>query len=122
MLSSRIHSYLDYPVMLVIILSPWLFGFSEHAKATLVPVVIGVIGLFYGLLTDYETSFARRLPMRAHIGMDMACGAFLALSPWLFSFAYYVFWPHVLLGLIEVGAALVTVRESEQDMHVAHHH
>lgn len=121
MLSKRVHSYMDYPLMLVLILSPWLFDFSQHATATLVPVVIGLVGLVYGAMTDYDAALVRRIPMRAHIGLDMAAGALLALSPWLFGFAGYVFWPHLLLGLIEVGAGLVTVREAEPDMRVAHH-
>lgn len=121
MLSKRMHSYMDYPMMLVLILSPWLFGFSQHATATLVPVVIGLIGLVYGAMTDYDAALVRRIPMRAHIGLDMAAGAFLALSPWLFGFASYVFWPHLLLGLIEIGTAMVTVREPVHHMRVAHH-
>jgi hypothetical protein len=111
MLSSRLHGYMDYPILLIAILSPWMFGFSEHTTATMIPVLLGIGGLIYAVMTDYEASLTRQIPMRVHIGLDMAAGAFLALSPWLFGFANYVFWPHLLLGLIEIGAALVTVRQ-----------
>jgi hypothetical protein len=32
----------------------------------------------------------------------------VALSPWLLGFAAVVFWPHVILGLVVIGAALAT--------------
>ncbi len=40
--------------------------------------------------------------------IDVASGALLALSPWLFGFADRVFWPHLIIGLREIGAKLMT--------------
>jgi hypothetical protein len=43
-----------------------------------------------------------------HLELDSANGLLLAASPWLLGFAHQVCWPHVLLGLIEIGAARCT--------------
>jgi hypothetical protein len=40
--------------------------------------------------------------------MDVAAGLFLAASPWLLGFAEVVFWPHLLVGLFEVGIAFMS--------------
>jgi hypothetical protein len=43
-----------------------------------------------------------------HLLLDAASGLLLAVSPWLFGFADRVFWPHLVIGLVEIGAALTT--------------
>jgi hypothetical protein len=63
------------------------------------------------LLTRYELGAIKLIPMRVHLGLDMASGVLLAVSPWLFGFSDRVFWPHLILGLIEIGTALMTERE-----------
>jgi hypothetical protein len=43
--------------------------------------------------------------------IDLMSGIFLAVSPWLFGFADEVYLPHLVLGILEVGAALFTKTE-----------
>jgi hypothetical protein len=50
----------------------------------------------------------RRIPMSTHLILDMLSGTVLAASPWLFGFADEVWVPHVVLGILEVGAGLMT--------------
>jgi hypothetical protein len=59
-------------------------------------------------MTDYELGVVRMIPMPVHLLLDIAAGALLAVSPWLFGFADRVFWPHLILGLLEIGAGLMT--------------
>jgi hypothetical protein len=40
--------------------------------------------------------------------LDYASGVLLAASPWLFGFADYVWEPHLILGILEIGAAMFT--------------
>ncbi len=111
-LPTRIHGFLDYSTGLLFLAAPWLFGFAGEADdiATWLFVVLGAGVLLYSLLTDYELGLVRKLPMPVHLMLDLGGGLLLLVSPWLFGFADEVWVPHVLFGLLEVGAALVTQR------------
>jgi hypothetical protein len=101
---------LDYGVGLLLILSPWIFQFDDAANraAVWVPVALGVGALLYSLMTRYELGVVPVIPMSTHLVLDIASGIFLAASPWLFGFADDVKWPHVIFGLLEIGAGLMT--------------
>ena len=106
---TRIHGVLDYLVGIVLIIAPWVLGFGdEGGAATWVPVALGAAAIVYSLLTDYELGLVKIIPMPVHLGLDMASGALLAVSPWLFGFADRVWVPHVVFGLIEIVVPLLT--------------
>ncbi|CAN5679443.1 SPW repeat protein [soil metagenome] len=105
---TQIHGFLDYGVALLLIVSPWIFGFADGGAEQWVPVALGIFVIVYSLVTDYELSVARMLSMPAHLGLDIAGGAVLALSPWLFGFADEVWAPHLIFGILEIGASLLT--------------
>ena len=109
-LSTRLHGVLDYTMGLLLVATPWLFGFAGIADgaATWLPVALGLGVIAYSLFTNYELGAVRRIPMPTHLRLDLGGGVLLALSPWLFGFADGVWAPHLILGLLEVGAALVT--------------
>jgi hypothetical protein len=48
------------------------------------------------------------VPMRIHLVLDYITGIFLTLSPWLFGFAEIVWVPHVIVGILTIGYALLT--------------
>ena len=116
-ITSRMHGMLDYPAGLLLIVSPWLFGFSDVGEgAATIPVVIGIVVLLQSLVTDYELSVVDVLPLKAHLSLDVVAGVFLALSPLLFGFAdegMNAWLPHVVLGLALVGAGLMTREQRE---------
>lgn len=105
---TRVHGYLDYLMAVLLIVSPWLFDFDEREAAKWVAIAIGVVTAVYSLLTNYELGMARLIPMPAHLGLDLLGGVILLVSPWVFGFADEIWWPHVILGVIEIGAALLT--------------
>ncbi len=107
-LSTKIHGVMDYMMSIVLMGSPWLLGFAEARGETWIPVILGTTMLIYSLFTDYEYGAMKVLPMRAHLLIDLVSGVLLAASPWIFGFADYVYLPHLLLGIAEIGAALVT--------------
>ena len=107
-ISTRMHGVADYLVGIVLILAPYILGFADGGPAQWVPQILGVGALIYSLLTDYELGVMRVIPMPVHLGLDFASGLLLLASPWLFGFADRIAWPHVLFGLIEIGASLVT--------------
>jgi len=90
-------------------------------------VILGAGAIFYSLFTDYELGASRRLPMRTHLTLDLMSGALLAASPWIFGFNEYVYMPHLILGLAEMGASLMTKTHPSDERMVRrlpgrHHH
>ncbi len=119
---TKVHGYLDYLVGALLIASPWLFDFANGGAETWVPVVLGAGAILYSLLTDYELGASKTISMRTHLTLDLISGIVLAASPWIFGFADYVWGPHLILGLLEIGAALMTRREPDYSRHGSHHH
>lgn len=107
-LPTRTHGYMDYLMGILLMSAPWIFGFYRGGAETWVPVALGAGVILYSLLTNYELGMVKTLPMPAHLGLDALGGLVLAASPWLFGFDEYVWIPHVVFGVLEIGSALVT--------------
>jgi len=107
---TKAHAVMDYLGGLVLAIAPlfWLNDPAIPPPAVWTPVVIGVLMLGQSLITDYELSLTNALPMTAHLGMDFLAGLVLALSPWMFSFDEVVWAPHLILGILQMGAAVMT--------------
>ncbi len=90
---------------------PRLLGLDDESWASFVPRLVGATGTGYSLITAYEFSIVKIIPMPTHLILDAAKGAFYASSPWLFGFArngtrYWL--PHVILGTADVLVAITT--------------
>jgi hypothetical protein len=105
---TRTHGVIDYLMGALLILAPYLLGFADGTAAQWIPQVVGAALIGASLLTDYELGVVRVIPMPVHLFLDVAAGALLAVSPWLFGFADRVAWPHLILGLLEIGMGLTT--------------
>lgn len=105
---TRAHGALDYLVGLILIFAPMLLGFADRGPAQLVPQVMGVLIIGLSLLTNYEMGLLRLIPMPVHLNFDLGAGGFLLVSPWIFGFAGFIVWPHVVLGLLTLGVAHFT--------------
>ena len=111
---TKFHAPLDYIVGAALIAAPWIFQFSEHTAATVVPIVLGIGLIAYSLFTDYELGVWKVAPMAVHNLIDVVAGAFLAASPWIFGFAdesANVWVPHVVVGLAAIFLGLTTKHE-----------
>jgi hypothetical protein len=118
-LSTKVHGVMDYLMAVILIAAPWLFNFYRGGAETWVPVILGVGLILYSLITNYEYSISNLISMRTHLTLDILSGIFLALSPWLFGFNEFVYLPHLVLGMVEVAAGLMT-QTSPQQAGVAH--
>lgn len=107
-ISTKTHGYLDYTVGILLIAAPWIFGFFRGGAESWVPIILGAGAILYSLITDYEMGVAKIIPMPTHLIIDVISGMFLAISPWLLGFSEHVFLPHLLVGLAEIGAGLMT--------------
>jgi hypothetical protein len=111
---TRLHAPLDYIVGVALIAAPWIFQFSEHTAATIVPIVLGSGLILYSLFTNYELGVWKVAPMAVHNLGDIAAGTVLAASPWLFGFAdesASVWAPHLVVGLAAIFLGLTTKQQ-----------
>jgi len=107
---TKVHGVLDYLVGVLLIAAPWLLKFARGGAETWVPVILGAGAIIYSLMTNYEFGLSKSISMRTHLMLDLMSGILLAASPWLFGFSDYVYLPHLLVGLFEIAASLMTVR------------
>ena len=111
---TKVHAPLDYIVGAALIGAPWIFQFSEHTAATIVPIVLGIGLIAYSLFTNYELGVWKVAPMAVHNLIDIAAGTVLALSPWIFGFAdesANVWAPHLIVGLAAIFLGLTTIQQ-----------
>jgi uncharacterized membrane protein HdeD (DUF308 family) len=111
---TKFHAPLDYIVGAALIAAPWIFQFSEHKAATVVPIVLGIGLIAYSLFTNYELGVWKVAPMAVHNVIDVVAGTVLLASPWLFGFAdesANVWLPHVIVGAAAIFLGLTTVQQ-----------
>lgn len=111
---------MDYLVGVILIAAPWLLDFARGGAETWVPVLLGAGTIIYSLMTDYELGLSRNISMGTHLTLDLWAGILLAASPWLFGFSEYVYLPHLIVGILEIGASLVTERTPSAATHRVH--
>lgn len=111
-ISRRTHGILDYLVGIALILAPRILGLDTGSAEARVPVILGIASLIYSLCTNYELGLFKVLSFRAHLTLDMMSGILLAVSPWLFGFSEHVWAPHFVIGLFELGAVLMTQKQT----------
>ncbi|HEY0895631.1 MAG TPA: SPW repeat protein [Sphingobacteriaceae bacterium] len=112
-ISRRFHAVLDYIIGIALLAAPWLFNFDEIDAAKWSAIAVGALILTMSFITDYEGGGKKVLSMSTHLTMDILAGLFLAASPWLFGFADQIYWPHLIVGIMEMGAGLFTERRSQ---------
>jgi len=117
-ISPRMHGMLDYPVGILMLLAPVLWGVHDAPRTIL--MVVGIAILLMSTLTDYPMGIVRRIGFATHVGIDVFVGALLVVSPWIFGFgnddaARNVF---VTFGIIVLLTSLMshTVSVDERDL------
>jgi hypothetical protein len=113
MIPTRVHGMMDYLVGVLLIVSPWLFGFAdESSTAKWTFIVLGVVVIATSLMTNYELGLMHVLPMHLHLWADALVGLVLALSPWIFGYADDTgtngWLPAVVIGIAELGTAAMS--------------
>lgn len=84
-LSPRVHGYLDYGVVALLLLAPSLFGFAG-VPATIC-YVLAVTHAAMTLLTAFPLGLAKIIPFSIHGGIEVLASVFLLASPWIFGFS-----------------------------------
>src|SRR4051812_39751154 len=112
-INRKVHAMLDYVSGLLLIAAPWLFNFNDVPAARWVAIIVGVMMLLMSINTDYEGGLTKMVTMSTHLKTDIVVGLFLAVSPWALGFSDQVYLPHLILGIMEVGAGMFTEQKSE---------
>ena len=107
-ISTKTHGFLDYVMGMLLIILPFLLHLGLSEPESIVLFVVGALMVLMAVMTRYELGVIRVIPMPAHLLADIMTGAILLFSPWLFGFAEKIYLPHLLLGVLEVLAALMT--------------
>jgi hypothetical protein len=110
---TRLHGVMDYAIGILLIASPWIFGFAdESGTAKWTFIVIGAAMLLTSLMTNYELGAMKVIPMHIHLWVDAVAGIVLALSPWIFGYSNDTgangWVPALVIGLLELGTAAMS--------------
>jgi len=72
---------------IIFIAAPWIFGFSDVDAAKTLSIVVGVVMLVAGMLTQWRLSLVKLIPLHAHFATDLMIAVVLILSPFIFGFS-----------------------------------
>jgi hypothetical protein len=114
---TSVHSTIDHVVGPALVAAPTILGLERTSPEGIAARGIGSVQALYSNLTDYEMSMKNVVPMRLHLALDAVGGATLALLPQLTGARQKgkKHWlPHLAVGALEVGLALLTKSEPPQ--------
>src|SRR3954465_9165031 len=108
--STKVHGVIDYLVAIVLFALPRLLGWGSNWTSLL--TIMALTTLVYSLATRYELGLFKVLPMKGHLLLDGLSGGLLVGAGCLFQHVgnnVLIFL--LLVGLFEIGAALLTETE-----------
>ena len=95
-ITKKIHSWIDYPVAIKLMISPFIFGLGEsHIMAYYLTMVTGAAAFILTVLTNHQTGIIRVIPYKIHLVIDFLVGLTFLATPFIFGFegidfAYYL--------------------------------
>jgi hypothetical protein len=103
------------------IAGPWIFGFADVDDAKTVSIVLGVLVLLTTLMTRWRMALVKVLPLSAHRTADILVGLVAILSPFVLGFSDQGGPTRFLIvvGVAEIGAALMTRWDERDDFAVS---
>lgn len=93
--SKTVHSYIDYPVALSLMGTPFLLGLGKlNSMGLWLSVATGVAALVLTVLTDHKTGLFPVISYRLHVAVDRLVGLTFLIAPFVWGFsgldaAYY---------------------------------
>jgi hypothetical protein len=86
-ISPNTHAMIEPLMAVLIIVSPWLFGFSDVSDAKTICIIVGIVMLLAGAMTQWRYSLVKLIPLRTHFMTDLLLAAVLILTPFIFGFS-----------------------------------
>lgn len=109
-ISLNTHAMLEALMAVLIIVAPWLFGFSDVNDAQTICIVVGLVMPVAGAMTQWRYALVKLIPLRTHFMTDLLLAAVLILTPFIFGFSdeggatRFM----VIIGVLEAFTALST--------------
>lgn len=112
------HEAIEPIAAIVLILSSWIFGFSDNSTAQAVTIILGAVMLLSGAMTDWRFAIFRLIPLRIHFMTDLLIGVVLIISPFVFGYSGNGAATRfaVIFGALELLTALGTRWEEPADV------
>ena len=85
LLSPRVHGYLDYLLVALFAVAPFLFDLAE--RPAILSWIVGLTLLVVSLLTAYPLGMVRVISFPAHGALELLAAIFLVLSPWVLGYS-----------------------------------
>jgi hypothetical protein len=101
-----VHGILEYVLGVLFIAAPWLLSFDDVGEATAICIIAGVGVILLAATTQWPPSLVNVVPIGLHIAFDVALGAFLIASSFLFDFEDA---PRIFTIVVGVAELLVVV-------------
>ena len=118
MVSLRVHNILDYVGGAILLLCPYIFGFSDVTAARNLFLVLGFGLIGYSLLTNYQYSVFKVIPLGVHMALDMLAGVVLILGSYVFGYRGAITGGqtalHYVLGIGVIGLVALTRPKTDQ--------
>ena len=118
-----VHAMIEPVVALLLIVAPFIFGFSDNDTATILSIVAGVVVLGTGMSTRWRLSLVKLIPLEVHRMLDLGLGVVLIIAPFVLGFSDErtptIFF--IVVGLGEIVAALATRWHPEDDLAADRH-
>ena len=107
-ISSFTHGILDYLTGILLVASPWIFQFDNVRAESSIAWTFGGALLLLSVMTDYELSLLRFVPLPIHRFCDLLFGILLVGAPIHFATSTIPSVIFIGAGLMEFGGALFT--------------
>jgi hypothetical protein len=106
----RIHAAIEPLIGIILIAAPWIFGFSHTDDAKVLCIVLGILVIAGGALTDWRVSIARIIPIRVHFMWDLGIALVLIIAPFVLGYSDQGGATRfsIIAGVLEAIAALST--------------
>jgi hypothetical protein len=77
-------AFLDACLLGLLLVSPWVCGYTQYEEATQCAVGLVVMGMGLSVLTDYPFGIIRLIPVVLHRLVEFASPAMFVAIPWVF--------------------------------------
>lgn len=106
----KFHAAIEPLIGIILIAAPWIFGFSHTDDAKTLCIVLGILVIIGGAMTDWRVSLARVIPLRVHFMWDLLIALVLIAAPFVLGYSHSGGATRftIIAGVLEAIAALST--------------